>query len=42
MLTSLISDELKAQTALEQCEKAGRPHERLYISMINKALKSAA
>ena len=41
-LTSLIGDELKAQTALEQCEKAGRPHDRLYIGAINKTLKSAA
>ena len=42
MLTSLIGDELKAQAALEQCEKAGRPHDRLYVSNINKALKTAA
>jgi len=41
-LTSLIGDELKSQEALEQCEKAGRPHERLYVSKINKPLKSAA
>jgi len=41
-LTSLIGDELKAQTALEQCEKIGKPHERLYVSKINKSLKSAA
>ena len=41
-LTSLIGDELKAQTALEQCEKVGKPHERLYVSKINKPLKSAA
>jgi len=41
-LHSLIGDELKAQNALEQCEKAGRPHDRLYIGAINKALKSAA
>jgi len=41
-LTSLIGDELKAQTALEKCEKAGRPYERLYVSKINKPLKSAA
>lgn len=41
-LTSLIGDEVKAQIALEQCEKTGRPHERLYISRINKRLKSAA
>ena len=41
-LTSLIGDKLKAQTALEKCEKAGRPYERLYVSKINKPLKSAA
>ncbi len=41
-LTSLIGDELKAQAALEKCEKAGRPYERLYVSKINKPLKSAA
>jgi hypothetical protein len=41
-LTSLIGDDLKAQTALEQCEKAGRPHERLYVGKISKPLKSAA
>jgi len=41
-LTSLIGDELKAQKALEQCEKLGKPHERLYVSKINKPLKSAA
>lgn len=41
-LTSLIGDELKAQTALEQCEKSGKPFERLYVSKINKMLKSAA
>tara|TARA_Y100001954_G_scaffold237635_1_gene302002 strand:+ start:29421 stop:30644 length:1224 start_codon:yes stop_codon:yes gene_type:complete len=41
-LTELIGDELKTQTALEKCEKAGRPHERLYVSKINKSLKSAA
>ena len=41
-LTSLIGDELKAQTSLEQCEKIGKPHERLYVSKVNKPLKSAA
>ena len=41
-LTSLLDDDFKAQTALEQCEKAGRPHERLYIGKISKPLKSAA
>ncbi|SOB59980.1 conserved protein of unknown function [Pseudodesulfovibrio profundus] len=41
-LISLIGDELKTQSALEQCEKEGKPHERLYISKINKPLKSAA
>ncbi|QJB56545.1 hypothetical protein [Pseudodesulfovibrio sp. zrk46] len=41
-LTSLIGDELKVEAALEQCEKAGRSHERLYVSKINKPLKSAA
>lgn len=41
-LTSLIGDELKAQTALEQCEKIGKPHERLYVSKVNNPLKSAA
>ena len=41
-LISLLGDDLKAQAALEQCEKAGRPHERLYIGKISKPLKSAA
>lgn len=41
-LTSLIGDELTAQTTLERCEKIGKPHERLYVSKINKPLKSAA
>lgn len=41
-LASLIGDELKVQTALEQCEKEGKPHDRLYIGKINKPLKLAA
>lgn len=41
-LITLIGDEFKAQTALVQCEKEGRSHERLYVSKINKPLKSAA
>jgi hypothetical protein len=41
-LTSLTGDELKAQTALEQCERTGRQHDRLYVGKINKALKTAA
>lgn len=41
-LTSLVGDELKAQTALEQCEKSGKPFERLYVSKINKPQKAAA
>ncbi|BDQ36835.1 hypothetical protein SYK_11950 [Pseudodesulfovibrio nedwellii] len=40
-LTELI-DDLTAQDALEQCEKTGKPHERLYIGKINKILKSVA
>ncbi|MBG0789905.1 MAG: hypothetical protein H0S80_05330 [Desulfovibrionaceae bacterium] len=41
-LTVLIGDDRKAQKALEQCEKAGNPHERLYVSKIKRPLKSAA
>jgi len=40
-LNSLIGDELKVKTALEQCEKIGRPHDRLYIGRVNKDLKAA-
>lgn len=41
-LTSLVSDELRAQALLEQCEKTGKAHDRLYVGKINKPLKSAA
>lgn len=41
-LSSLIGDELKAQSALEECEKTGRPYDRLYVGKINKPLKSVA
>ena len=41
-LSSLIGDEIKAQSALEECEKTGKPYDRLYIGKINKPLKSAA
>ena len=41
-LSSLIGNEIKAQSALEECEKAGKPYDRLYVGKINKPLKSAA
>ena len=41
-LSLLIGDELKTQTALEQCEKIGKAYERLYVGKINKPLKSVA
>ena len=41
-LSSLIGNEIKAQSALEECEKTGKPYDRLYIGKINKPLKSAA
>lgn len=41
-LASLIEDELKAQAALELCVKTGKPFDRLYVSTINKPVKSAA
>jgi len=40
--TSLIGDELKAQAALEQCDKTGKSFDRLYVGTINKPVKSAA
>jgi len=40
--SSLIGNEIKAQSALEECEKTGRPYERLYVGKINKPLKSVA
>ncbi|MBG0790974.1 MAG: hypothetical protein H0S80_10810 [Desulfovibrionaceae bacterium] len=42
ILTSLIGDELKAQTALEQCEKYSKPIERLYVNSINLPSKFVA
>ncbi|WP_272698849.1 hypothetical protein [Desulfovibrio sp. Fe33] len=41
-LTLLTGDELRAQAALEQCEQAGRAHERLYIGKVHKPLNPAA
>jgi hypothetical protein len=41
-LTVLLGDDLKAQALLEQCEKSGKPFERLFVSPINQPVKSAA
>ncbi|BDQ34740.1 hypothetical protein JCM14722_22820 [Pseudodesulfovibrio portus] len=41
-LSSLIGNEIKAQSALDECVKTGKPYDRLYIGKINKPLKSAA
>jgi hypothetical protein len=41
-LTGLLGDDLKAQAALEQREKPGKPFERLFVSPINQPVKSAA
>jgi hypothetical protein len=40
-LTSLIGDVLKAQIALGQCEKTGKPHERLYVSKIKQSAEGS-
>lgn len=41
-ITVLLGDELKAQALLEQCEKSGKPFERLFVSPINQPVKSVA
>jgi len=40
-LGALIGDEAKAQSTLEQCERKGKPYDRLYVGKINMPLKAA-